>query len=209
MPGLVLCWHGYTASRLGDRSVKSNSLFLLHNLCTEKTCQVSANTHSVVPVWFYFWWNITSFNQVGGKKKVGIQAQFTNQLQHTSSKLKQATFDQNTWADTLLCADLSEMTTLKRCVNPRTPASQLSPPFLSLHWVYYFLMAYNRNKSPHWITREVQSQPPHISLSHLVYFSAKPHIVCTAHAEHGSEFLVLQPNLQCSSGWLAARNIEV
>ena len=60
-----------------------------------------------------------------------------------SSKMKQATFDQNTWADTLICANLSEMIKLKRCVDPRTPVIQLSPRLLLLPQDYYFLMAYN------------------------------------------------------------------
>lgn len=51
--------------------------------------------------------------------------QLTNQLKYMSSKVEQANFDQNSWADTLLW----DMTTLKRYVDPRTPASQLSPLF--------------------------------------------------------------------------------
>lgn len=95
--------------------------------------------------------------------------QFTNQLKYMSSKLEWANFDQNSWADTLLW----DMTTLKRYVDPRTPASQLSPLFLLLQWGYYFLLAYSRNKSPHRVTRKVQSQTPLIFFSHPMHFSAE------------------------------------
>lgn len=148
--------------------------------CAQRRCVQHLPTHTqVVPVWFYFWWNISLFNKVGTKKKVHVEVQFTNQLKYTSSKLEWANFDQNSWADTLLW----NMTTLKRYVDPRTPASQLSSPFLLLQWSYYFLMAYSKNKSPHWLTRKVQSQVPWIFFSHPMHFSAGPCIICTAHGK--------------------------
>lgn len=167
---------------------------------------MSANTHSVIPIWFYFSWNTV---QPSGCNYKNLASMHRSQIssKYLPSKLKQATFVKNTWANTLLCADLSETTTLKKYVDLKTPVSQLSLLFLLLQRDY-FLVAYYRNKSPHWITREVASYP-YISISHPRYFSAKPPITCTAQAKCGSDFLTLKPNPQHSSEWLAALNTKI